>query len=67
MNLLNNDMGISHEDLIELLNNIPQMLTELQPLMDKNPITKGLTSSQQQAVFRSVIYSIILPNHKYTH
>lgn len=66
MNLPNN-MKISHEDLIKLLNNIPQMLTELQPLMDKNCITKGLTISQQQAIFRSFIYSIILPNPKHTH
>ena len=49
------------------MNHIPQMLIKLQPLMDKHSITKGLTVSQQQAIFSSFIYSIILPDSKHTH
>lgn len=67
MNLSNNSMKISHEDLVELLNKIPQILTELQPLMDNHCITKGLTIPQQQAIFLSYIYSIILPNPQNAH
>lgn len=68
MNLSNkNNMSISHEDLIELLNKIPQILTELQPLMDNHCLTKGLTLPQQQAIFLSCIYSIILPNPQNAH
>lgn len=67
MKLSNHDMKISYEDLKKLLNNIPEMLTDLQPMMDTCCLTEGLTVSQQQAIFRSLIYSVILPKPEYTH
>ncbi len=67
MNLPNNDLKISHEDLVKLLDKIPQLLIKLQPLMDSHCVTKGLTIPQQQAIFLSCLYSIILPTSQHMH
>lgn len=67
MNLPNHYLDLPHDKLMKVLDEIPQLLTELQPLMDSFDLTNGLTHSQQQAFLLSCIYTIILPNPTHTH